>query len=82
VCVAARCTETISETVARMLGAIGWMNCDGTPLTGAEAAQATAGTYAALRWLGALPEPGQAPWPTPEGVTFARAALSIWPVHR
>lgn len=87
VCVAARCTDTLSGTIARMLSAIGWMDGDGGPLTGAEAARATAGTHATLGWLGALPfetlpfetlpidEAGHAPWPTPEGVAFARAAL-------
>ena len=55
------------------------------------AARATAGTHATLGWLGALPfetlpletlpfdEAGHAPWPTPEGVAFARAALHSWP---
>ena len=90
VCVAAGCTDTLSGTIARMLSAIGWMNDDGGPLTGAEAARATAGTHATLRWLGALPgetlpgetlpeEAGPGPWPTPEGVAFARAALRSWP---
>jgi hypothetical protein len=80
VCVAARGTDTLSGTVARMLSAIGWMNSDGSPLTGAEAARATAGTHATLRWLGALPDDaGRVPWPTPEGVAFARAALRTWP---
>ena len=74
-----------------MLSAIGWMNGDGGPLTGDEVARATAGTQATLGWLGALPfvtlpfgtlpfdEAGHAPWPTPEGVAFARAALRCWP---
>ena len=99
VCVAARCTDTLSGTVARMLSAIGWTNSDSGPLTGADAARATAGTHAMLQWLGALPsEPppsetlpsetlpfetppfeGGAPWPAPEGVAFARAALRTWP---
>ena len=80
VCVAARCTDALDATVARMLIAIGWLNTDGGPLTRAEASQATAGTYAALRWLGALPDdPCPVPRPTPEGVTFARAALRTWP---
>jgi hypothetical protein len=56
VCVAARCTDALDATIARMLSAIGWLNIDGSPLTRAEASQATAGTYAALRWLGALPD--------------------------
>jgi len=80
VCVAARCTDALDATIARMLIAIGWLNTDGSPLTRAEASQATAGTNAALRWLGALPgDPSPVPRPTPEGVTFARAALRAWP---
>jgi hypothetical protein len=81
-CVAARFTDTLNVTIARMLSAIGWMNSDGSPLTGAEAAGATSGTYAVLRRLGVLPadpQPGQVPWPTPEGVAFAHAALRTWP---
>ena len=80
VCVAARCTDALDATIARMLSAIGWLNTDGSPVTRAEASQATAGTYAALRWLGALPDdPCPVPRPAPEGVTFARAALRSWP---
>ena len=80
VCVAARCTDALDATIARMLSAIGWLNTDGSPVTRAEASQATAGTYAALRWLGALPDdPCPVPRPAPEGVTFARAALCSWP---
>jgi hypothetical protein len=81
-CVAARFTDTLNETIARMLSAIGWMNSDGSPLSGAEAAEATSGTHAVLRQLGVLPRdprPGHVPWPTPEGVAFARAALHTWP---
>ena len=82
VCVAARFTDTLHVTIARMLSAIGWMNSDGSPLSGADTAQATSCTEAVLRRLGALAEdpcPGYAPWPTPEGVMFARAALRTWP---
>ena len=82
ICVAARATDTLHVTIARMLTAIGWMNSDGSPLSGADAAQAISCTEAVLRLLGALaedPEPGDAPWPTPEGVAFARAALRTWP---
>lgn len=81
-CVAARFTDTLEATIARILSAIGWMNRDGSPLTGGQAARATTGTHAVLRRLGALPpgpRPGQSPWPTPEGVAFARAALCTWP---
>jgi hypothetical protein len=81
-CVAARFTDTLDLTVARMLTAIGWLNSDGSPLTSAEAAAASYGTYSVLRRVGALPSTpgaGQPPHPAPEGVAFARAALSTWP---
>lgn len=81
-CVAARFTDTLDITIARMLTAMGWMNDDGSPLTGAEAAAATRGTHAVLRRLGVLPRRphgGHAPWPPPEGVAFTRAALCTWP---
>jgi hypothetical protein len=81
-CVAARFTETLDVTIARMLTAIGWVHRDGSPLTGHEGARATSGTHAVLRRLGALPDdrrPGHGPWPAPEGVAFARAALRTWP---
>jgi hypothetical protein len=80
-CVAARFTATLDITIARMLTAMGWMNSDGSPLTGAEAAAATSGTHAVLRRLGVLPcRPlDGSPWPPPEGVAFTRAALCTWP---
>lgn len=81
-CVAARFTGTLDLTVARMLTAIGWLNSDGSPLTSTEAAAASYGTYSVLRRVGALPSTpgaGQPPHPAPEGVAFARAALSTWP---
>jgi hypothetical protein len=82
ICVAARSTDTLHATIARMLSAIGWMNSDGSPLSGEDAARVTSCTEAVLRRLGALAEdpcPGYAPWPTPEGVSFTRAALRTWP---
>jgi hypothetical protein len=117
VCVAAGATVTLNATIAGMLTAIGWMNTDGGPLTGGQAAQAADSTRAVLGRLGALPGgpgagglgagglgaggpgpggpgaggpgpgglgaggpgPGGSPWPTPEGVAFARAALRTWP---
>jgi hypothetical protein len=82
VCVAARFTETLDLTIARMLTAIGWVHRDGGPLTGHEAARATSGTHAVLRRLDVLPDDrrlGHGSWPTPEGVAFARAALRTWP---
>jgi hypothetical protein len=73
-CVAAQCTGTgtLDDTIAAMLTAIGWINGGGSPLTGAEAAATTSGTHAVLRRLGVLPA-------GPDGVAFARAALSTWP---
>jgi hypothetical protein len=71
-CVAAQYTGTLDDTIAAMLTAIGWTSGDGSPLTAAEAAAATSGTHAALQRLGALPA-------SPDGVAFARAALSTWP---
>jgi hypothetical protein len=81
-CVAARFTDSLDLTVARMLTAIGWLNSDGSPLTSAEAAAASYGTYSVLRRIGALPSTlgdARAPYPPIEGVAFARAALSTWP---
>jgi hypothetical protein len=58
--------------MARMLTAMGWMNRDGGPLTGTQAAAAASGTHAVLRRLGVLPGDGA------DGVAFARAALCTW----
>jgi hypothetical protein len=82
VCVAAGATGTLNATIAGMLTAIGWMNTDGGALTGGQAAEAADSTRAVLGRLGVLPGgpgPGGSPWPTPEGVAFARAALRTWP---
>jgi hypothetical protein len=80
-CVAARFTDRVDATIARMLTAIGWMNHDGSPLTSTEAAASTSGTRAVLRRIGALPyhPDGGDPHPSAEGAAFARAALSRWP---
>jgi hypothetical protein len=80
ICVAARFTGTLDETIGRLLTAIGWINSDGTPLTDIAASQAAWDTRTVLRRLGALPDhrPGAA-GPAPEGVMFARAALVTWP---
>ena len=83
-CVAARFTDTLDITIARMLTAMGWTNSDGSPLTGAEAAAATCGTHAVLRRLGVLPRrplDGVSSGPPPEGVAFSRAALCTWPAQ-
>ena len=66
---------------ARLLGAVGWVNADGTELTELGANHASWDTKTALRRLGALTDDG--PWrsavtPTAEGVAFARAALRTW----
>ncbi len=87
VCVAAEATGTLNATIAGMLTAIGWMNADGGPPTGGQAARAADSTRAVLGRLGVLPDgpgpggpaPGGSLWPTPEGVAFARAALRTWP---
>ena len=81
VCVAAGATGTLNATIAGMLTAIGWMSTDGGALTGGQAAQAADSTRAVLGRLGVLPAAGarRLPWPTPEGVAFARAALRTWP---
>ena len=78
ICVAARCTGTLSVTIARLLTAVGWAGRDGRPVTSSEAVRGTSCTAAVLRRLGALAD-GPRPAPTPDGVTFARAALRTWP---
>ncbi len=78
---AAEAAEDADKITARLLGAIGWADWDGTELTEFAAGQAAWNTMAVLRRLGALTND---PWlsaarPTPEGVAFTRAALSNWP---
>ena len=80
--VAAEAAENADMITTRLLGAIGWVNGDGTELTELGAGQASWDTKTVLRRLGALTDDG--PWhsavrPTAEGVTFARAALRNWP---
>jgi hypothetical protein len=68
--------------LARQLGAIGWISGDGTGLTGSAAGRAASDTRTVLRRLGGFSydkhsfRPGKL---TPEGITFARAALRSWP---
>jgi hypothetical protein len=67
--------------VADLLGAIGWMSGDGTPLTGLMASHAAWNTASVLRRLGAFSTADgfdRREQPTPDGVTFARAALTKW----
>lgn len=85
VAVAARVTDDLNATIADLLGAIGWVSGDGTALTGMMAAHAAWNTAAVLRRVGAFTEEagfGRRERPTPEGVTFARAALTSWPAGR
>jgi len=67
-------------TVADLLGAIGWTVSDGSPLTPSMAATAAWHTASVLRRLGALAGDrfGGHERPTPDGVTFARAALKTF----
>jgi len=80
--VAAEVPGDADAFLARMLGAIGWIASDGTEFTGLMARHAAWDTWTVLRRLGGYSYdrhglgPGQ---PTPEGITFARAALRTWP---
>jgi Plasmid pRiA4b ORF-3-like protein len=67
---------------ASLLGAIGWINGDGTELTKLTAGHASWDTKAVLRRLGVFTDAGHwgaAVKTTAEGVTFARATLRSWP---
>lgn len=77
--------EDADATVAEMLTAIGWASIDGTPFTPWMANDAAWDTKAVLRRLGALSNEAGILGPsstTPQGVTFARAALRAWPSTR
>lgn len=78
---AAEVTGHMVDTVAWLLGALGWASSDGGRLTPGMAVDAAAYTTRLLRRLGALTYDhallGQCP--TPDGITFARAALTSWP---
>jgi hypothetical protein len=70
-------TTAADRTIAETLGGLGWMQQDGRPLDRYAAITLTRHDHAILQRLGAL-APGTG-WPgtaTPDGVTFARAALS------
>ncbi|MFI6681750.1 plasmid pRiA4b ORF-3 family protein [Kribbella sp. NPDC050470] len=80
--IAAGSAEDADTTVAVLLTAIGWGSLDGTPMTRWMANDAAWDTKAVLRRLGALvgdPSHRRSDIATPEGVTFARAALRTWP---
>ena len=72
--VAAGVTDDLDALVARTLHAIGWMRSDGSPITSGAAAW---DTKALLRRMGGLTGDSfrREERPTPEGITFARAAL-------
>ncbi|MBS4729748.1 plasmid pRiA4b ORF-3 family protein [Mycobacterium sp. SM1] len=69
--------------VAELLGALGWMRGDGSPITAASAAAVTSEVAATLRRMGLLRRGGSAldqpERPTRTAVEFARAALTAWP---
>jgi hypothetical protein len=81
IAVAAGATEHADAIIVRTLRAIGWMRGDGNPLTGFDAGGAVRDTRALLRRLEALTGDSfrRNERPTPDGVTFARAALRAWP---
>jgi hypothetical protein len=79
---AAQFTGELNAIVADLLGAIGWMSGDGTPLTGSMANHAGWNTTAVLRRVGAFTDErhfDRRERPTPDGASFARAALTSWP---
>jgi Plasmid pRiA4b ORF-3-like protein len=83
--VATQISDDRNTIIAELLGAIGWISGDGTPLTGSMASHAAWDTAAVLRRVGAFTKEhdidiGRRELPTPEGVSFARAALTCWPV--
>ena len=80
--VAAQLQGELDAFLARQLGAIGWISGDGTSLSGSAAARAAWDTRTVLLRLGGFSYDRQSfrlGKPTPEGVTFARAALRSWP---
>lgn len=81
VATAAQITGEVDAIVADLLGEIGWVSGDGTPVTGSMAGQAAWNTTAVLRRVGVFTQDGvgRRERPTPDGVTFARAALKSLP---
>jgi hypothetical protein len=71
-----------ADIVARMLASIGWTLGDGAMLSAADAARAAWDTRDVLRRLGGVaddPLRYGAETPNPDGLAFARAAVSTWP---
>lgn len=80
IAVAAGVTDDLNDTIADLLGAIGWIGDDPTPMTPLMASHAAWDNAAVLRWLGAVSSPlGQKANAGSEGSVFARAALVTWP---
>ncbi|TWF75618.1 pRiA4b ORF-3-like protein [Pseudonocardia hierapolitana] len=79
IAVAAGAMEHVDAIITRTLTAIGWVRGDGEPLTEFDAANAAWDTRAVLRRLDALTGDSSDERSTPDGVTFARAALRTWP---
>ncbi|RZT07453.1 pRiA4b ORF-3-like protein [Kribbella sp. VKM Ac-2569] len=72
--------DDVNSTIADWLTAAGWGDIDGTPVSRTMANDAAWDTMSVLRRLRAVDKgPGWRDVPTPEGATFARAALRSWP---
>lgn len=72
----------VGVVVADLLGSIGWMWSDGTPLTPGVLERAAGDTSEVLRRIGAMNGnllSSFAATPTADGALFARAALRTWP---
>jgi hypothetical protein len=85
VATAAEIRGEVHAIVADLFGGIGWMSADGSPLTRSMASHAAWKTAAVLRRLGAFTDEHDShrrERPTPDGVTFARAALTSWPTRQ
>lgn len=54
IAVAAGAADDLNDTIADLLGAIGWISDDGTPMTPLMASHAAWDNAAVLRWLGTL----------------------------
>jgi hypothetical protein len=71
--------------VADLIGAIGWISSDGTPLTDLMVSRAAWGTTTLLRRLGGFADHDRLAYRsarvTSDGIAFARAALTGWPGH-
>lgn len=82
VVVAAQGAGDAAEIVARMLGSIGWAQSGGAMLDALDAAKAAWDTRNVLQRLGGTtddPHRYGVETPNPDGVAFARAAVSTWP---